>query len=252
MKTQSTTEFHSQRTFDLSRRTLLISILAGAIGNFAIEQSSVRAAIVRTDISKLPPYGNSTLPPGIRSRIVNNINGLAVHILEAGFESKGRPFILLLHGFPELSYSWRKVMIPLASAGYHVLAPDLRGYGRTTGWDDAYDGDLDSFSTINIVKDALGLVYAFGYRNVAAVVGHDFGALAAANIALIRPDVFRSVALMSVPFAGTPSLPFNTADEATPPVAPALSRAKVFEDLAKLDPRRKHYLLIFPRKNGQG
>src|SRR5215831_8863259 len=115
MKTQSTIEFDSQRTFGLSRRTLLRSIAAGAIGNFAIEQSSVRAAIVRTDISKLPPYGNSTLPPGIRSRIVNNINGLAVHILEAGYETKGRPCVLLLHGFPELAYSWRKVMLPLAS-----------------------------------------------------------------------------------------------------------------------------------------
>ena len=58
-----------------------------------------------------------------------------MHVLEAGFEAKGRPCVLLLHGFPELAYSWRKVMLPLAAAGYHVVAPDLRGYGRTTGWD---------------------------------------------------------------------------------------------------------------------
>ena len=69
-------------------------------------------------------YGETTLPPQIRSRFVNDINGLNMHILEAWFEDKGRPCVLLLHGFPELAYSWRKVMLPLAEAGYHVVAPD--------------------------------------------------------------------------------------------------------------------------------
>ena len=87
---------------------------------------------------------------------------------------------LLLHGFPELAYSWRKVMPSLAEAGYHVIAPDQRGYGRTTGWDADYDGDLASFRLPNLVRDALGLVHAFGYRAVDAVIGHDFGSSVAA------------------------------------------------------------------------
>ena len=183
------------------------------------------------------------LPAGVRSRIVDNINGLAIYILEAGFETSGRPLILLLHGFPELAYSWRKIMGPLAAAGYHVVAPDQRGYGRTTGWDGAYDGDVASFRLANLVRDALGLVSALGYRSVAAVVGHDFGSPVAAYCALIRPDVFRSVALMSAPFGGPPQLPFNTADETTPSAAPDPS--SVFEDLARLDPPRKHYQLYY-------
>jgi pimeloyl-ACP methyl ester carboxylesterase len=200
-----------------------------------------KRAIVRTDASSLPPYGNSTLPSGIRCRIVNNINGLAMHVLEAGFEAKDRPCILLLHGFPELAYSWRKVMLPLAAAGYYVVAPDQRGYGRTTGWDDAYDGDLDSFRLPNLVRDALGLVSALGYRSVAAVVGHDFGSFVAAYCVVLRPDVFRLVVLMSAPFGGPPPLPFNTAGEGAQAAAAALSADKVFEDLAKLERPRKHY-----------
>src|SRR5713101_4093359 len=90
------------------------------------------------------------LPPGIRSRFVENINGLRMHVLEAGHETKGRPCVLLLHGFPELAFSWRKVMPQLAAAGYHVIAPDQRGYGRTTGWDANYDGDLASFRLLNL------------------------------------------------------------------------------------------------------
>ena len=150
------------------------------------------------------------LPSSIRSRYVDNINGLRMHVLEAGFETRGRPCVLLLHGFPELAFSWRKVMPILAEAGYHVIAPDQRGYGRTTGWDPDYDGDLASFRLTNLVRDALGLVSAFGYRSVDAVIGHDFGSSVAAWCALIRPDVFRSVVMMSAPFGGPPSLPFNT------------------------------------------
>ena len=68
-------------------------------------------------------------------------------------------------GFPELAYSWRKVMPALAATGYHVVAPDQRGYGRTTGWDAAFDGDLGSFRMLNLVRDTLGLVSALGYRS---------------------------------------------------------------------------------------
>ncbi len=164
-----------------------------------------------------------------------------MHVLEAGFAARGRPCVLLLHGFPELAYSWRKIMLPLAAAGYHVVAPDQRGYGRTTGWDDAYDGDLDSFRLPNLVRDALGLVSALGYRSVAGVVGHDFGSPVAAYCALMRPDVFRSVVLMSAPFAGPPPLPFDIAGEGAGAAARAPSRAEVFAALAKLERPRKHY-----------
>ena len=101
------------------------------------------------------PYPGEWLPEGVRSRFVENINGLRVHVLEAGYETSGRPALLLLHGFPELAYSWRNVMKPLADAGYHVFAPDVRGYGRTTGWVSDYDTDLTPFRTLNKVRDAL-------------------------------------------------------------------------------------------------
>ena len=185
----------------------------------------------------MPSLPAIPLPPGIRSRFVENINGLRLHVLEAGYETKGRPCVLLLHGFPELAYSWRKVMPVLAEAGYHVIAPDQRGYGRTTGWDANYDGDLASFRLLNLVRDALGLVSAFGYRSVGAIVGHDFGSFVAAWCALVRPDVFRSVALMSAPFAGPPPLPFNTADA---PPKPKREDA-VHRELAALPRPRKHY-----------
>jgi pimeloyl-ACP methyl ester carboxylesterase len=177
------------------------------------------------------------LPRGIRARFVDAVNGLRMHVLEAGFETAGRPCIVLLHGFPELAYSWRKVMPQFAAAGYHVLAPDQRGYGRTTGWDAEYDGDLASFRLLNLVRDAVGLVSAFGYRSVDAVVGHDFGSPVAAWCALLRPDIFRSVVLMSAPFAGPPPLPFNTL--AAPP--PTTGDDPVHRDLAALPRPRKHY-----------
>jgi len=185
-----------------------------------------------TSLTELP------LTSGIRSRFVNGVNGLTMHVLEAGHEVAERPCILLLHGFPELAYSWRKVMLPLAAAGFHVIAPDQRGYGRTTGWDGAYDGDLNSFRILNVVKDALALVFALGHRSVAAVVGHDFGSPVAAYCALARPDVFRSVAMMSAPFAGPPVLPFGTA-EGRPNASTA--PPKILDDLAALERPRKHY-----------
>lgn len=183
------------------------------------------------------PLAPLPLPDGVRSRMVPGINGLTMHVLEAGFETPGRPAVLLLHGFPELAFSWRKVMPQLAAQGFHVIAPDQRGYGRTTGWDAEYDGDLRAFSLLNLVRDALGLVSAFGLRSVAAVVGHDFGASVAAWCALVRPDVFRALALMSAPFAGPPAIPFDTLDKG----AAAKAADRIHADLAALPRPRKHY-----------
>jgi pimeloyl-ACP methyl ester carboxylesterase len=186
-------------------------------------------------MSELPPLDAAILPAGIRSRFVEGVNGLRIHILEAG--EAERPCVLLLHGFPEIAYSWRKVMAPLAAAGFHVVAPDLRGYGRTTGWNANYDDDLRPFRLLNAVRDALGLVAALGQREVDAVVGHDFGASVAAWCALVRPDIFRSLALMSAPFEGPPSLPFATdGREPHPPAGPTIHEA-----LAALSRPRKHY-----------
>ena len=170
---------------------------------------------------------------GIRARTVSGINGLDVQLLEAGPATERRPLLLLLHGFPELGYSWRRVMPALAAAGYYVVAPDQRGYGGTTGWDPAYDGDPASFRMLNLVRDTLGLVDALGYRQVDAVIGHDAGAGVAAWCSLIRPDVFRSAVLMSAPFAGPP--PLRPAPHARPPMA------RFDAELAALEPPRKHY-----------
>ena len=182
------------------------------------------------------PLENGVLAPGLRSGFVRHINGLHMHVLKAGFERRDRPLILLLHGFPELAYSWRKVMLPLAAAGYRVVAPDQRGYGRTTGWDADYDGDFSRFRVLSVVRDALWLVSALGCREAAMVAGHDFGASVAGLCALVRPDVFRSVALMS-PFSGPPALPFDTVDN---PLQPKPPEPDIHDELAKLDRPRKH------------
>jgi pimeloyl-ACP methyl ester carboxylesterase len=223
----------------LTRRGFVAAASAAASAASLIVKPA-RAAIVSTDLASLPPYGNGTLQPGIRSRAIANVNGLTVHILEAGFEAPGRPAVLLLHGMPELAYSWRKVMLPLAAQGYHVIAPDQRGYGRTTGWDDSYDADPDPFRLLNMVRDATGLVYALGYRSVAAVVGHDAGSPVAAWSALIRPDIFPALVMLSSPFEGVPALPFNTANGAPLP-RPGMTDDELDAQLAALPRPRKYY-----------
>ncbi|NQW52476.1 MAG: alpha/beta fold hydrolase [Rhodospirillales bacterium] len=186
------------------------------------------------------PLSPSVLPPGIRSRYVDNVNGLRMHVLEAGYQTPGRPGILLIHGFPELAYSWRKIMGPLAAAGYHVFAPDMRGYGRTSPTPVNYDDDLRPYGTVNRLKDMLALVSAMGHRSLPAVFGHDQGSPLAGWCALARPDIFRSVVMMSAPFGGAPTLPFNTANVPAVPV-PAGNPNAIYDELAKLSPPRKHY-----------
>lgn len=182
-------------------------------------------------------YGKDTLPSGIRSRFVDNNNGVQMHVLEAGFESKGRPCVVLLHGFPELAYTWRKQLLPLARAGFHVIAPDVRGYGRSVVTPVVYDDDLLPYSILNRVSDVLGLVRALGYEKVAAIVGHDWGGPTAALCALVRPDVFQSVVLISTPFDGPPELPIDTADHPGKAVTPI----DIQKELAALPRPRKHY-----------
>jgi pimeloyl-ACP methyl ester carboxylesterase len=223
----------------VSRRGFLAR--ASALTGSAFVSTATRVRARQGAAQGLPPYGDSTIPSGVRSRSVANVNGLTVHMLEAGYESPGRQAVLLLHGFPELAYSWRKVMPPLAAAGYHVIAPDLRGYGRTTGWDGSYDADPDPFRILNVVRDAIGLVYALGYRAVVMVAGHDAGAPVAAWSALVRPDIFRSVTILSSPFEGPPAVPFDIANGASAP-RPATSDDELDAGLAKLNPPRKYYM----------
>jgi pimeloyl-ACP methyl ester carboxylesterase len=185
----------------------------------------------------IAPLDAAHLPDGIRGRLIEGVNGLTMHVLEAGTPTS--PLLLLLHGFPELAYSWRRVMLPLAAAGFHVVAPDQRGYGRTTGWRADYDQDLRPFSMLRLATDALALVHALGRNNVAAVIGHDFGSPVASWCALTRPDVFTRVILMSAPFSGPPPLLSNSAPAALPP------RDQLATALAALNAPRKHYQHYF-------
>lgn len=191
-------------------------------------------------MAALDPLPSSVLPPGVRSRILPGINGLDIHVLEAGFEpaagGKPRPAVLLLHGFPELAFSWRHQLPALAAAGYHAIAPDQRGYGRTTGWSADFDADLSDFRFMMLLREAIGVLYALGHRTAEAVVGHDFGAGAASFHALVRPDIFRRMVLMSAPFGGVPAVPFDTAGKPAAPPPPDIHAA-----LAALPRPRKHY-----------
>jgi pimeloyl-ACP methyl ester carboxylesterase len=189
-------------------------------------------------------YGATTIPIGIRSRLIPNINGITMHVLEAGYENANRPAVLLVHGFPELAYSWRRVMLPLAKAGYHVIAPDLRGYGRSGGTDVTFDADLAPFSTLNRVRDMLALVAALGHGNVALIAGHDFGSPMAAWCALARPDVFRSLVMMSAPSGGASPFALRNPQElrgTSLPTPAAVPVRSLDEELAALPEPRKHY-----------
>jgi pimeloyl-ACP methyl ester carboxylesterase len=221
---------------ELTRRRVLQQLTA-LLPTAMLTRAAPVSALMQA--AEAAPLNQAVLPSGVRARFIHNVNGIRMHVLEAGFERAGQPAVLLVHGFPELAFSWRKVMLPIAAAGYHVIAPDLRGYGRSGGTDVRFDDDLAPWRTLNEVTDMVALVSAFGYKSVAAVVGHDFGSPVAAWCALVRPDLFRSVVLMSAPFAGPPALPFGTSDK--PPSSAAAPVDRIYDDLARLTPPRKHY-----------
>ncbi len=171
----------------------------------------------------LPPL---PLPDGVNASYAR-INGLKVHYLHAGRPSN--PCVLFLHGFPEIAFSWRHILPRLAEAGFFAIAPDQRGFGRTTGWVDGYDVPLAPYHMLALAREALALPLALGIRSLHAVVGHDFGSPVAAWCALTRGDFCQRAVLMSAPFAGapTPSIPRD---------GPSLA-----ESLLSLDRPRKHY-----------
>jgi pimeloyl-ACP methyl ester carboxylesterase len=117
-------------------------------------------------------------------------NGLRMHIAEAGHG----PLVLLLHGFPESWYSWRHQLAALAQAGYHAVAPDQRGYGQTER-----PSQIEQYTQLHLVGDLIGLLDVLGEQQV-VVVGHDWGAIVAWDMALLRPDRVRGVAALSVPY----------------------------------------------------
>lgn len=119
------------------------------------------------------------------------INGLRMRVVTQG----SGPLVLLCHGFPELWYSWRHQLTALAAAGYRAVAPDMRGYGGTDA-----PAEVDAYTLLHLVGDMVELVHELGEQQ-AVIVGHDWGALVAWNAALMRPDLFRAVVGMSVPFS---------------------------------------------------
>src|SRR5438477_6633096 len=125
----------------------------------------------------------------IRHRTIET-NGIRLHIAEQG---EG-PLVVLCHGFPEFWYSWRHQLPALAAAGFHAVAPDQRGYGRTDR-----PPSIEAYDIFQLTGDIVGLVQALG-RDQAIIVGHDWGAPVAWSCALLRPDIFRAVALLSVPY----------------------------------------------------
>jgi pimeloyl-ACP methyl ester carboxylesterase len=127
--------------------------------------------------------------PDVNHRFIDT-NGIRMHIAEQG---KG-PLVVLCHGFPECWYSWRHQLPALAAAGYHVVAPDQRGYGQTTR-----PAPIEAYHIFQLTGDIVGLVHALGEER-AIIVGHDWGAPVAWYSALLRPDIFQAVVLLSVPY----------------------------------------------------
>ncbi|MEV5682654.1 alpha/beta fold hydrolase [Streptomyces sp. NPDC052164] len=141
-----------------------------------------------------PPTTDRTWPstavPGAVHRLVD-VPGGRIHLVEQGTG----PLVLLVHGFPESWYSWRHQLPAIAAAGFHAVAVDVRGYGRSSK-----PAAVDAYRMLDLVADNAGIVRALG-QETATVVGHDWGSSIAANSALLRPDIFTAVGLLSVPYA---------------------------------------------------
>jgi pimeloyl-ACP methyl ester carboxylesterase len=131
---------------------------------------------------------------GVSFRFIES-NGLNMRIAEIG-AGEGRPLVLLAHGWPESWYSWRHQMTALADAGYHAVAPDMRGYGKTDK-----PADVDDYDIVHLAGDMVGVLDALG-EETAVMVGHDWGSIVAWNTVLLYPERFSALIAMSVPYSG--------------------------------------------------
>jgi pimeloyl-ACP methyl ester carboxylesterase len=157
-------------------------------------------------------------------------NGIRMHYVEAGTG----PLVLLCHGFPEIWYSWRHQLPALAAAGFHAVAPDLRGYGQTD-----IPQDLEAYDIFQLTGDLVGLVHALGETSV-VIVGHDWGAWIASYAALFRPDLFRALVLLSVPYYPRRSVSQSEWEQQTYPgkmFYQSLLRSPIAEQLLEADIR---------------
>ncbi len=165
----------------------------------------------------------------INSRTIKNINGLDINILENNIEKKKSNVILLLHGFPEISFSYRYLMLLFEKAGYYCVAPDQRGYGKTKS---KTKETLNSFSVLNLTKDISLLIDKLNIDKY-HLIGHDFGAYISSFLCLLYPKKILSLTLMSMPFSAPPTLKNIN------------NMFKINKKLALLEPKRKHYQNYF-------
>ena len=172
----------------LSRRAMLWVASAFTIGA-AFAEPSRAAAPEPSGASTQPASWVDPTMPEVTHRMIET-NGIRLHVAEQG---EG-PLVILCHGFPECWYSWRHQLGALAKAGFHAVAPDLRGYGRSDR-----PTDVENYTILDDIGDIVGLVDALGARQ-SVIAGHDIGAPIAWQAALMRPDRFRAVIALSAPF----------------------------------------------------
>jgi len=176
------------RDTTFSRRNVLSAV--GALGASAVLAEPLKAAALEP--SGAGPEPTSWVDPAmpeVAHRMVET-NGIRLHVAEQG---EG-PLLILCHGFPECWYSWRHQLPALARAGFRVVAPDLRGYGRSD-WPE----EVEKYTILHDIGDIVGLVDSLGAQR-AVIAGHDIGATTAWQAALLRPDIFRAVIALSPPF----------------------------------------------------
>ena len=165
----------------------------------------------------------------IKSRLIKNVNGLDINILENNIKKKSDNVILLLHGFPEIAFSYRYLMLLFEELGYYCIAPDQRGYGQTKV---KIKKKPNAFSVLNLTKDISILMHRLNIDKY-HLIGHDFGAYISSYLCLLYPKNILSLTLMSMPFSGPPNLKNIS------------NMAKINKKLRSLEPKRKHYQYYF-------
>jgi pimeloyl-ACP methyl ester carboxylesterase len=178
----------AMRDATLSRRDMLWAVGALTVGAAFAEQPEA-AAVELSGAGPEPTSWVDSAMPEVTHRMIET-NGIRLHVAEQG---EG-PLIILCHGFPECWYSWRHQLRALAKAGFRAVAPDLRGYGRSDRPE-----EVEKYTILHNIGDIVGVVDALGAQQ-AVIAGHDVGATIAWQVALLRPDRFRAVIALSVPF----------------------------------------------------